>query len=327
MALRLLDRDLAPVFNAALAAVVASSTAFFLFAMPEAVFSGLVRASGLPLLLSAAAPPLGLTARLAAIVAGAGLTATVSWVLLSRLDRSANGAASAEGDDLSWALPRLRRADAHPDAPARRPLFAGQDLGEPDELPPVDGAEIETEAETSAPDMDAAPEPLPAFMLDADPVAQDVSAGEASHGQHADPEPDEHADPALIEAPVPTAAPAPSATLAPSLASVEPVDVPEFPLRKKPVLTISAEERAESTEELMARLPLPEDSGESISSLFQRLDAGLASCEWPIGAAPAPAASEDGPGQAAPVAEVGDEIGDKLRDALGDLQRMAGRGA
>jgi hypothetical protein len=43
------------------------------------------------------------------------------------------GSAADEPDH----VPVLRRADAHPDAPARRPLSAARDLGEPTDEPPV----------------------------------------------------------------------------------------------------------------------------------------------------------------------------------------------
>jgi hypothetical protein len=37
----------------------------------------------------------------------------------------------SEPEEIDIPLPKIRRADAHPDAPARRPIFAGLDLGAP----------------------------------------------------------------------------------------------------------------------------------------------------------------------------------------------------
>jgi hypothetical protein len=115
------------------AALAAVSTGFVAFAMPEDLFSAMVSASHLPDLVAAAAPPLGNTARYAVMGAGAALAFLVSWSLLRALDgssapRSARPTAKQAEPD----APRVRRADFHPDAPARRPLFAGADLGEPD---------------------------------------------------------------------------------------------------------------------------------------------------------------------------------------------------
>ena len=67
----------------------------------------------------------------------------------------------------------------------------------------------------------------------------------------------------------------------------------------------------------MARLPLPEDRGDSVAVLFQRLDAGLANLEWPL---------RPGGQQAQEVpAEPQDPVSDQLRNALDDLRKMAGR--
>lgn len=60
-------------------------------------------------------------------------------------------------------VPVLRRADAHPDAPARRPLFAEQDLGPP---PPPEPAELAEPEERPLPsDLDT-----PLAMCDPDAV-------------------------------------------------------------------------------------------------------------------------------------------------------------
>jgi hypothetical protein len=165
-------------FDAALAALAAASAGFLVFAMPERLFSGLVSATPLPGLIAAAEPPLGTTARLAAVAAIALFVFALVWALMGLLERvpaRRTGAVSKAVDEVD--APRLRRADAHPDAPSRRPLVAGRDLGEPiDSLPePVLSPE---EAR-----------PLPSFLV-AEP----------------EPEPEPQPEPAAEPAPEPQAA-------------------------------------------------------------------------------------------------------------------------
>jgi hypothetical protein len=97
---------------------------------PAALLERLVAASGLPAILTVAAPPLGPTARmLLVLIGGGGLALIAGLALFLVLGRKtlAIGRAEVPGD----AVPVLRRADAHPDAPARRPVFAHEDLGVP----------------------------------------------------------------------------------------------------------------------------------------------------------------------------------------------------
>jgi hypothetical protein len=141
-------------FDAALAALAAASAGFLAFAMPEPVFSGLVSATPLPDLLAAAQSPLGTTARLVAVGGAALFAFAAVWALMGLVERvpaRRSRPASAPADEAG--APRLRRADAHPDAPARRPLVAGRDVGEPIE---------------PAPEPAATPEearPLPSFLV------------------------------------------------------------------------------------------------------------------------------------------------------------------
>ena len=138
-----------PLLDAAMAALAAVSVGFVTFAMPNDIFSGLVTSTGLPALVPAAQPPLGQTARLAAVALAAILTFAAVFGLLRALGRApAKSKSRGKPVEVSGEPPRLRRADAHPDAPSRRPIFAGADLGAP--LPPtdVDFAEYEpTESE------------------------------------------------------------------------------------------------------------------------------------------------------------------------------------
>lgn len=112
------------------AGVIGILTAAMFALVPTDLLESMVVDSGIASVLSAAEPPLGLTARAAlALVCGSGV-GLIAWfalflsfgtrtILLQR-----PGGAGADA-------PILRRADAHPDAPARRPLFANTDLGTP----------------------------------------------------------------------------------------------------------------------------------------------------------------------------------------------------
>jgi hypothetical protein len=150
--------------NLFMAGLAALALAFFTFAMPDGLFSSLVARSGLPNLIAAAEPPLGLKARGAVIAAVAILIFASVLLLFRAIDRISARAATAKAEPAEAEAPRLRRADAHPDAPARRPLLAGRDLGdyvEPEEdeelfeYPPIE--------ETFA---DLEVRPLPGFLAE-----------------------------------------------------------------------------------------------------------------------------------------------------------------
>lgn len=103
----------------------------------DRVFAASGAAAAIPLL----APPLGLIARILIVTACmailAAITAAVSpWKKgRARLGDEPQPFVSmmATPDDI---IPVLRRSDAHPDAPARPPLFASRDLGH-EALPPA----------------------------------------------------------------------------------------------------------------------------------------------------------------------------------------------
>lgn len=114
-----------------MAALASLSVAFVAFAMPDALFSGAVEASGLAALLPAAQPPLGTTARLAVVVAGAVAAFLSTWLLLRALGGGVPRLRRQRPEEVETPAFRLRRADFHPDAPLRRPLVAGLELGEP----------------------------------------------------------------------------------------------------------------------------------------------------------------------------------------------------
>jgi hypothetical protein len=92
--------------------------------MPAGILERLVSASGIPAILAAAEPPLGITARLALGVVFGGMVAGFAWFGL----RLTAGERAVGLDRVSrW----LQRGDVHPDAPPRPPLFANRDLGTP----------------------------------------------------------------------------------------------------------------------------------------------------------------------------------------------------
>lgn len=121
-----LTLPLAPLIAGGLAVLVALVFAL----MPADLLGRLALDSGIAALVPAAEPPLGTTARMALVLVGGGGVGLVAWFALYLLigTRSISISGREAGVD---APPVLRRADAHPDAPARRPLFANQDLGTP----------------------------------------------------------------------------------------------------------------------------------------------------------------------------------------------------
>ncbi len=117
-------------------AVVGLAIALVAVAVPARLLESAVIAIGLPEIVAAAEPPLGLTARLVLSIIGGGLVGMVVW----RLAALVVGAAtvtfggprrSAEPVIGDRPVPVIRRADAHPDAPPRAPLHAKAELGTP----------------------------------------------------------------------------------------------------------------------------------------------------------------------------------------------------
>lgn len=149
------------------AGFAAAAVAFLAFAMPGDLLTQLVGASGLPSILPAAEPPLGYKARIGVGIIGAALVFALVFMLLRFLDRTGYDAAERKAAP-EPETPRARRRDAHPDAPAPRPICATREFGEP--APPVTpptplwlDAEPEAEAAPKpAPEPAPAPEPTPA---------------------------------------------------------------------------------------------------------------------------------------------------------------------
>lgn len=114
------------------AAVIGGLIALVFALIPAGFLEDLVIDSGIAAVMPAAEPPLGITARAVLILVAGGGTALIAWFSLFLLlgDRAIVLQKSAEAEDGEKA-PVLRRADAHPDAPARRPLSAHRELGTP----------------------------------------------------------------------------------------------------------------------------------------------------------------------------------------------------
>jgi hypothetical protein len=189
------------VIDNGVAALAAASAGFLAFAMPDDLFSRIVVRSRIPEFLAAAQPPLGLEARLAIVCLVAIVAYAFVWAMLRALDKI--GASSAVHDSADeqgeFDAPRLRRADAHPDAPARRPLLAARELGEPEEelTEPEDWMGDEP-ATPSAPPASAPPSrPVPAFLVPQDEMPDPVDTVPAEI--HAPDFPPTPAAPASVE--------------------------------------------------------------------------------------------------------------------------------
>lgn len=143
-----------------MAVLAALAVGFVAYAVPAALLADAVAATGLPSILPAAAPPLGATARLSLVTAGALAAFLGTWLLLRALGGRAPIRLRSEPETIPVA-PRLRRADLHPDAPAPRPLRVDLEFDEPEAAEP-------DEAEEIGPETAPVEEPLPAPPLDLD---------------------------------------------------------------------------------------------------------------------------------------------------------------
>lgn len=161
------------------------AAAAVLLALPAGLVETIVASSGLSEVWPAAAPPLGWKARLVLAGFGALMVMGLSWAgrasvstpLLQDYGRwhrvqgvSDMGFALSK---LSWlsrgratgsraGRPALRRADAHPDTPARTPIFASRDFGGIDIFPRIAPAQPQSEPIEAAGQPEAVlPEALP----------------------------------------------------------------------------------------------------------------------------------------------------------------------
>lgn len=197
-----------------------------LLATPVGFLETLVASSGLSEVLPAAAPPLGLKARLLLAAFGGLMAAGVTWAgpdqhrpaKRKQQDRRRRGVAGVKImgfalSKLGWlsrsrgagtsrgSRPALRRADAHPDAPARTPIFASRDFGGLDIFPRVTPARL-GEANAAEPEQPPVVRALP--RMAASPECDE--AIDAEFEEVIEPTVAPPADPAP-EAPVPPPAP------------------------------------------------------------------------------------------------------------------------
>lgn len=279
------------------AGLAALAAAFAAFAVPQDLLSRAVTATGLPSLLSAAQPPLGLTARVVLAVGGALIVFGLVLLLLRLFDRSGLNEVPGSQDEADLQTPRVRRRDGHPDAPAPRPISAARDLGEP--APPV----APRAAVPIWPD-EAAPVAAPVF--EAEPEIEPEPVAEPTPAFEPEPEP--------VIALVPPAEPEPVAGIPPE---------PEAALELEPEPLPEPEAIAEAEPESgPAQQPEPAPQAEmptSIADLMERLEQGLAKRRMiepaPVAPAPAPQVFPAEP-------EAPD---DRLQSAIASLQRLAAR--
>jgi hypothetical protein len=305
----------ARIFDAGLAALAAASAGFVAFAMPGSLFASLVETSRLPRFLPAAQPPLGDTARLAAAGAASLLTFAAVWALMALLGRAPAKRRPRAEAEVEAEAPKLRRADAHPDAPARRPLLA-RDLGEPLELDDFHEAPAGDEPATAEPEH----RPLPAFL-----VAQ-ATEPEAAAEPGLEPEPEPGPRPDETETrldepePEPEAEPQPQPQPQPQWTPYEP-DRAQAEPEPEPSTEWQPAPRVEppAISELAAQLPEAEeeDSGQSLSQLVNRIEFGLSRKRQALPAAADASPVEEGPEE---------KVGHRLRSAINDLQKIASTG-
>ena len=286
-------------FNGGLAAFAAGAAGFAVFAMPDAVLGRLANLAGLAGFDGVLRPGL-------AAVSGA-LVFLLVVLILRALDRTpATSLATAGETDDEWVSPRLRRADAHPDAPAPRPLLAGKDLGEPVEDGPAIGhGEPEVDADAAAPD-DAEPAPLKRILMRTSLAPEETPAVNS---------------PILEKTRAEPPADGPDRIVTDDSVAIE----DDAPVAEVPPETIDEDKAAPQSAEqivpmsLLDRLAVPQDENVGIARLLRRLDNDFGACEWPLPSGAAGEAEMTGEDEAASE--------DRLRGVLDDLQRMASRNA
>lgn len=114
------------------AVMLAAAIGFIAAVAPVDLVERVVSLSRLPAVVPAASPPLGATARAITVIGASGVTLVAAWLLLHMAGRWRSGAGAASADE----APRLRAADRHPDAPARRPFSAIEAFSSAPSAPP-----------------------------------------------------------------------------------------------------------------------------------------------------------------------------------------------
>ncbi|WP_299420082.1 hypothetical protein [Sphingomonas bacterium] len=236
--------------------VAAGLVAVAFLLMPIVVIEDMAMDSGVAAMLTAAAPPFGLTARLAVAFFAALAAGGVIWfglfLILGARTVLLNRATPEDG------VPVLRRADAHPDAPPRRPVFANRDLGTPF---------LDVKAEPVVEEADV-PAIVPHFVVEACDVPADLDTPIAAYRTPTDaPLPDPEPAP---QAPVlaPTSAQLPDPEPAPQAPVLTPVSAPRFaPHERIETFGLAVAPDNEPSQ------PLPQAT---IHDLLERLERGVA---------------------------------------------------
>lgn len=298
----------------AIAIVLAALGGLMFLLMPTAVLEDLVVDSGIASLITAAQPPLGMTAHFAIAFLVALVVGSVSWFGLFLLigTRTIVIGRDAREDG----VPILRRADAHPDAPPRRPVFANRDLGTPF---------LEVTAESSLPMSVADVVAYVPPVIEERDIPADLDTPLATYRSPLDPPLPAPAPLPLGRVEEPVAAPAPIIAPSPVAEPVVTVDQPPVrvapespavvPPAEDPTPRFASHERIETFELTpMVRssetsAPLP---SATIHDLLDRLERGVAKRKE----VPAPEPE-------APEAEI--PAAGSLEETLGVLRQLASR--
>ena len=206
-----------------LALLAGLSVGFVAFVLPKDILAEAVQAIGLPSILPAAAPPLGDKAGAAVAVAAALATLAAVYLLLRALGRETSPPRRSpfEDPDEEPQTLRLRRADIHPDAPARRPILAARELGEP--VPPSRPAdEAAREPEAIEEPLELGGPGLEMIEAEAEPIEVELEL---------EPEPESLAEVAEPQAPAPEPQPEPEPDPEPKAEPVGDSSIPDLMAR------------------------------------------------------------------------------------------------
>lgn len=268
--------------------------------VPTAMLESAISDSGLPAILPAAQPPLGWTARL---MLGGGLALLVAgfawfsaYILFGTRALSLGAdAVVGEGEE---AVPVVRRADAHPDAPPRAPLLATRDLGTP-------FLEVTANGDDDAP-RKPLPISVPTVSIAPAPVPAEVARPAPVSAPRMEPVADARELPVDLDTP---------------MAAVDPAAIPAVPRERPPVVpplkrrrpvrpaVFDDSERFETFELTppvrcapapvpfpgpMSERPVSRDAEATVHALLDRLEQGVVRRGLAARPAPAPRAAEHG---------------------------------
>jgi len=340
------------------ATMLGVASAFFCFAMPQDVLDALLGGLGVP-------GPIGPVGRTLFLLVFTALVAGIGWLVVT-VAGAAGSATQIEPElDLAPLQPRrrsfnpsdpsealnapvptllaVRRGDAHPDAPPRRPIFADHDLAPLDgEFTEIDGDRVEDGEFQAVTDEtpEAVGEPLPAAQADEpanDPVAVEAEAVPATpvvaKASEVQVEVAEPVSLTVVEEPLDltealpvdaasTSAEAVEAAVEPQSSELEPELVEPEPeaaeVEPAPAPTDPDPAAAAPPPPTVVAVPPQPVSDRSLSELMARLETGL---DRRVGDLPPPPKADT----VRPAGEPALAPEEALRQALEALQRMAAR--